>query len=146
MSFPAVLAAVAARGPRCARCAAWTMDPDQTGYAEPMCDACATELEDDPARDRSVPVGPKARRPRPPSPAPDSRRRYRARPGTKPCGRCTRWRCLKCGWVRNRAWKDEEQVCSACGSLFGTRSPAHHTPGSGHDIRHNTTESKSWRN
>lgn len=120
-NFPAVLAAVAARGPRCLRCRAWTMDPDQVSYSHPMCDRCATTLEELRIRFRSAAgfTGPANVR-RTPRPA----RRHGAA-----CALCTVWRCKHCGWKRNPAWRDELQVCADCGRTDGERVPVRHRSG-----------------
>lgn len=118
MSFPALLAAVAARGPRCSRCSRWTMDPEQTGYGRPMCDPCATELEGDPALAGDGPIGPVARR---------RRRPEFPRVLNRPvCQDCATWRCLSCGWVRRPAWRRQPQRCVACGRSHGTFHPVRH--------------------
>jgi hypothetical protein len=118
VSFPAVLAAVAARGPRCSRCTGWTMDPEQTGYGRPMCDACATELEQNPKLADGQPIGPvAARRKRPAFP--------RALSGPV-CPACAVWRCLGCGWARRPAWRGQEQSCADCGGVHGTFHPVRH--------------------
>jgi hypothetical protein len=98
------------------------MEPEQTGYTHPMCDDCATYLEDLATRF----VGP-AHRPVGPAHQPKPRRAPRHR--TPVCELCTVWRCSHCGWKRRPAWKGEEQVCDNCGRDRGERFPVHHRSG-----------------
>jgi hypothetical protein len=116
VSFAAVLAAVQARGPRCIRCRAWTMDPDQTPYTHPMCDRCATTLEALRIRFRGV-SGP-AHLPTAARPA------HRSGPV---CQTCSSWQCAHCGWKRREnAWLDCKQTCKNCGRGEGQRAPVRH--------------------
>lgn len=109
MSFPAVLAAVAARGPRCIRCAHWTMDPDQTSYTHPMCDTCATTLEE--LRSRFLGVS-----------GPADQRGHRlpdAAQAVPTCRQCAVWECRACNWRRKNARRGVLQVCTHCGRTDG---------------------------
>lgn len=105
------------------------MDPDQTGYGRPMCDACSTALEEDPSLARGGPIGPVARR----------RKRYRRELKGTVCPSCALWRCLYCGWTRRPAWRGQAQSCAGCGRSHGTLHPVRHR-----SVRvvHNTTNRK----